>query len=54
MKRMKVLFGKRRAMVLVTLAVLVLAAAALIASSASFTTSRANVGQHRSPRVPSP
>ena len=42
MKRMQVMFGKRRAMVLVTLVVLVLAAAALIASSASFTATSAN------------
>ena len=37
MKRMKVLIGKRRVMVIATLAILVLAAAALVASSASFT-----------------
>jgi hypothetical protein len=43
MKRFKVLFGNRRAMVLVTLAILVLAAAALVASSASFTASSANI-----------
>ena len=42
MKRMKVLFGQRRAMVLVTLTILVLAAAALAASSASFTAQSAN------------
>ncbi|HEY5474610.1 MAG TPA: hypothetical protein VIK32_15665 [Candidatus Limnocylindrales bacterium] len=42
MKRMKVLFGQRRMMVLVTLAVLMLVAAALIASSASFTSTSAN------------
>jgi len=44
MKRFKVLFGNRRMMVLATLAVLVLAAAALIASSASFTAASANPG----------
>lgn len=44
MKRFKVLFGNRRMMVLLTLAVLVLAATALIASSASFTSTSANVG----------
>jgi len=42
MKRFKVLFGNRRMMVLLTLAVLVLAATALIASSASFTATSAN------------
>ena len=42
MKRFKVLFGNRRMMVLITLAVLVLAATALIASSASFTAQSAN------------
>jgi hypothetical protein len=44
MKRMQVMFGKRRAMVLVTLVVLVLAAAALIASSANFTATSQNTG----------
>ncbi len=43
MKRMKVLFGNRRLMVLLTLAILVLAATALIASSASFTATSANL-----------
>jgi hypothetical protein len=42
MKRMKVLFGQRRIMVLATLAILVLTAAALIASSASFTATTSN------------
>lgn len=42
MKRMKVLFGNRRMMVLLTLAILVLAATALVASSASFTATSAN------------
>jgi hypothetical protein len=42
MKRMRVLFGQRRMMVLATLAILVLAAAALVASSASFTATSAN------------
>jgi hypothetical protein len=42
MKRMKVLFGNRRMMVLLTLAILVLAATALVASSASFTAASAN------------
>ena len=42
MKRMKVLIGKRRVMVIATLAILVLAAAALVASSASFTAQAAN------------
>lgn len=42
MKRMKILFGNRRMMVLATLAVLVLAAAALIASSASFNSTSTN------------
>jgi hypothetical protein len=42
MKRMKVLFGQRRMMVLVTLAVLVLTAAVVIGSGASFTASSAN------------
>ena len=40
MKRMRVLFGQRRMMVLVTLTILVLAAVALAASSASFTAPR--------------
>ncbi|HTX70940.1 MAG TPA: hypothetical protein VMH50_17580 [Thermoleophilia bacterium] len=44
MKRMKVLIGKRRVMVIATLAILVLAAVALVASSASFTSTSANVG----------
>ena len=44
MKRMKVLFGNRRMMVLLTLAILVLAATALVASSASFTATSANPG----------
>ena len=44
MKRFKVLFGNRRMMVLLTLAVLVLAATALIASSASFTSTSSNPG----------
>jgi hypothetical protein len=44
MKRMKVLFGQRRIMVLATLAILVLTAAALVASSASFTATAANPG----------
>jgi hypothetical protein len=44
MKRFKVLFGHRRMMVLLTLAILVLAATALIASSASFTASSTNGG----------
>jgi spore coat-associated protein N len=44
MKRFKVLFGNRRMMVLLTLAILVLAATALVASSASFTASSANAG----------
>ena len=44
MKRMKVLFGQRRVMVLATLAILVLVAAALVASSASFTATSANPG----------
>ena len=44
MKRFKVLFGNRRMMVLLTLAVLVLAATALVASSASFTATSANTG----------
>ena len=44
MKRMKVLFGNRRMMVLLTLAILVLAATALVASSASFTASKTNGG----------
>jgi len=43
MKRMKVLFGNRRAMVLLTLVILVLAAAAVYASGASFTASSANL-----------
>jgi hypothetical protein len=42
MKRMKVLFGQRRIMVLATLAILVLTAAALVASSASFTSRSTN------------
>ena len=42
MKRMRVLFGQRRVMVLVTLTILVLAAVALAASSASFTATSAN------------
>ncbi len=42
MKRIKVLIGKRRVMVIATLAILVLAA--LVASSASFTSSSANPG----------
>ena len=42
MKRMKVLFGNRRMMVLLTLAILVLTATALVASSASFTATSAN------------
>ncbi len=42
MKRMKMMFGQRRIMILATLAILVLAAAALAASSASFT---AQLGQ---------
>ena len=44
MKRMKVMIGKRRMTVLLTLTVLVLAAAAIIASSASFTAASANPG----------
>jgi hypothetical protein len=44
MKRMKVLFGNRRMMVLLTLAILVLTATALVASSASFTATSANPG----------
>ena len=44
MKRFKVLFGNRRMMVLLTLAILVLAATALVASSASFTATSANAG----------
>jgi hypothetical protein len=44
MKRMKVLFGNRRMMVLLTLAILVLAATALVASGASFTSTSANAG----------
>lgn len=44
MKRMRVLFAQRRMMVLTTLAILVLAVAALVASSASFTASSTNVG----------
>jgi spore coat-associated protein N len=44
MKRMKILFGQRRVMVIATLAILVLAAAALVASSASFTAQTANAG----------
>jgi spore coat-associated protein N len=44
MKRMKVLIGKRRVMVIATLAILVLAAAALVASSASFTAKTVNAG----------
>jgi len=44
MKRMKVLLGNRRMMVLLTLAILVLAATALVASSASFTATSANPG----------
>jgi hypothetical protein len=44
MKRMKVLFGNRRMMVLLTLAILVLAATALVASSASVTATSANPG----------
>jgi hypothetical protein len=43
MKRFKVLFGNRRMVVLLTLAILVLAATALVASSASFTASSANL-----------
>jgi hypothetical protein len=42
MKRMRVLFGQRRVMVLVTLTILVLAAAALVASSANFTSESTN------------
>jgi hypothetical protein len=44
MKRMKVMFGQRRIMILATLAILVLAAAALAASSANFTAQSANAG----------
>jgi hypothetical protein len=44
MKRMKVMFGQRRIMILATLAILVLAAAALAASSANFTATSANPG----------
>jgi spore coat-associated protein N len=44
MKRMKILVGNRRMMVLLTLAILVLAATALVASSASFTATSANPG----------
>jgi spore coat-associated protein N len=44
MKRMRVLISQRRMMVLVTLTVLVLAATALVASSASFTATSANPG----------
>ena len=44
MKRIQVLLGNRRMMVLLTLAILVLAATALIASSASFTASKTNSG----------
>jgi hypothetical protein len=44
MKRMRVLFGNRRMMVLLTLAILVLTATALVASSASFTAQSANAG----------
>jgi spore coat-associated protein N len=44
MKRMKMMFGQRRIMILATLAILVLAAAALVASSASFTATSANPG----------
>jgi hypothetical protein len=43
MKRIKVLIGKRRVMVIATLAILVLAAAALVASSASFTAQSTNL-----------
>jgi spore coat-associated protein N len=42
MKRMGVLFGQRRVMVLATLTILVLAAVALAASGASFTSTSAN------------
>jgi len=44
MKRMQVLFGQRRLMVLVTLAALVLTAAVVIGSGASFTATSANPG----------
>src|SRR5665647_3362805 len=44
MKRMKFLFGQRRMQVLLTLAVLLLAASVVIGSGASFTSTSANPG----------
>ena len=44
MKRMKVLFGQRRMQVLLTLAVLLLAASVVIGSGANFTSTSANPG----------
>jgi spore coat-associated protein N len=44
MKRMKFLFGQRRMQVLLTLAVLLLAASVVIGSGASFTAQKANAG----------
>ena len=44
MKRMKFLFGQRRMQVLLTLAVLLLAASVVIGSGASFTSQSANTG----------
>jgi hypothetical protein len=42
MKRMKILLGNRRMLLLATLAILVLSAVAIIASGASFTASKSN------------
>ncbi len=44
MKRVKVLLGQRRMLVLATMAVLLLAVGVIVASSASFTASSANAG----------
>ena len=44
MKRVKVLLGRRRMLVLATMAVLLLAVGVIVASSASFTATSANPG----------